>query len=143
MKQRMKYHTPMFAALVATILALAGFAHAGAVGTSRVQKAPKSAKGTLNITEATDVGGVTLPPGEYEVKQVNSRGEPVVRFTRYSFKPWVPEGLSEYDWETIAEVTVNMKPLPNPAERSELLVAEDGGKALGLQIRGSSFEYLF
>ena len=59
-------------ALAGIVLAFTGFAHAGAGGTQRSQKAEKAKKGTLNIAVATNVGSLRLEPGEYEVKQVNS-----------------------------------------------------------------------
>ena len=143
MKNQIKKRMPMFTALACTIFALAGFAHAGAVGTSNWQKAPKSHKGTVELAVATEVGGVTLEPGSYEVKQVNSHSGPVVRFTRFTYNPYAQEGLSPYDWETVAEVKVSMQALDSPATRSELLLASNGEKALGLEIRGNSVEYLF
>ena len=64
-------------AVAGVVLAVAGFAHAGAVGTQREHNPEKAKKGTLNITVATEVAGITLEPGEYEVKQVNSGAGPL------------------------------------------------------------------
>src|SRR5262252_7489516 len=92
-----------FIALSGIVLAFAGFAHAGSVGTQPSQKAEKAKKGTLKIAAATNVGGLRLEPGEYEVKQVNSAAGSVVRFTRYTYDPYAQEGLSAHQWETVGE----------------------------------------
>ena len=76
-----------FTSLAGVVLALAAFAHAGAVGTQPVQKAEQAKKGTLKIATSTIVGSLTLEPGEYEVEQVNSAAGPVLRFTRYTYDP--------------------------------------------------------
>ena len=150
MKHSVVNRMRLVTALAGIVLAFAGFAHAGAVGTSASQKPQKAKKGTLNITVATDVGGITLEPGKYEVKQVNSATGPVVRFTRFTFNAPYPVwsesyegGRPEYDWETVAEVKVTMQPLASKTIRTELLLASNGDKALGLEIRGNSFDYLF
>ena len=133
----------LFVALAGIVLTFAGFAHAGSSGTPRSQKAEKAKKGTLNIAAATNVGGLRLEPGQYEVKQVNSAAGPVVRFTRYTYNPYAPEGQSVCEWEKIGEAKVTMQALVSKAERTKLLLASDGDKAIGLEIRGNSADYLF
>jgi hypothetical protein len=130
-------------ALAAIVLGVAELAHAGAVGTQRQQAAQKAKKGTLVITVAAEVGGVTLEPGEYEVKQVNSTAGPVVRFTKYTYNPYAQEGLSVHQWDVVAEVRVTMQSLDSKAERTQWLADSDSGKPIGLRIRGNSFDYLF
>jgi len=132
-----------FIALSGIVLAFAGFAHAGSVGTLRSLKVEKAKKGTLNIAAATNVGGVRLEPGEYEVKQVNSAAGPVVRFTRYTYNAYALEGQSVYEWETIGEAKIKMQALVSKAEHTKLLFAANGDKAIGLEIRGNSVDYLF
>jgi hypothetical protein len=134
---------PLVTALAGIILAFAGLAHAGAVATSHSEKPQKAKTGMLNITVATEVGGVTLEPGEYEVKQVNSAAGPVVRFTRYTYNPYAQEGLPVHEWEKVAEVKVTLQSLASKAERTQLLVASNGDKPIGLEIRGNSYDYLF
>jgi hypothetical protein len=119
--------------LASIVLAVAGFAHAGAKDPQRSQKAEKPKKGTLNLTAATNVGGLRLEPGEYEVQQVNSVNGPVVRFTRYTYNPYAQEGLSAHQWETLGEAKVTTK----------LLLASNGDIAIGLEISGNSADYLF
>jgi hypothetical protein len=130
-------------ALTGIVLAFAAFVRAGAVGTSASQKPQKAKKGTLNITVAADVGGITLEPGEYEVKQVNSAAGPVVRFTRYTYNPYAQEGLSVHQWDEAGEVRVTLQSLDSKAARTKLLAESNSGKPVGLQIRGNSFQYLF
>jgi hypothetical protein len=130
----------LFTALAGIVVAFAGFAHAGLAGT---QKAEKAKKGTLNIAAATNVGGLRLEPGEYEVKQVNSSTGPVVRFTRYSYNPYAQEGQSVHEWETIGEAKVTTQALASKAEHTKLLLTSNGDKAIGLEIRGNSADYLF
>jgi len=132
-----------FIALSGIVLAFAGFAHAGSVGTPRSLKVEKAKKGTLNIAVATNVGGLRLEPGEYEVKQVNSAAGPVVRFTRYTYNAYALEGQSVYEWETIGEAKVTVQALVSKAEHTKLLLASNGYKAIGLEIRGNGADYLF
>jgi len=122
------------------ILAFAGFAHAGTVGMQRSQKAKK---GTLKIAAATNVGGLRLEPGEYEVKQVNSAAGSVVRFTRYTYDPYAQEGLSAHQWETVGEAKVTMQALASKANDTKLLLAWKSDKAIGLEISGNSADYWF
>jgi phosphodiesterase/alkaline phosphatase D-like protein len=143
MKHSIVNRMPLFAALAGIVLALAGLAHAGAVGTQRPQKEQKAKKGMLNITVTTEIGGVTLEPGEYEVKQVKSAAGPVVRFTRYTYNPYAQEGLSVHQWDVVAEVRVTMQSLDSKAVRTQLLVDSNSDKPIGLKIRGNSFDYLF
>ena len=132
-----------FTALAGIVLALAGFAHAGSVGTPGSQKAEKAKKGTLNIMAATNVGGLRLEPGEYEVKQVNSAAGPVVRFTRYTYNPYAQEGQSVHEWETVGEAKVTMQALDSKAKYTKLRLAANSDKAIGLEIRGNSVDYFF
>ena len=143
MKHSIVNRIPFLKAVAGIILALAGLAHAGVVGMERPQKAEKAKKGTLIITVAAEVRGVTLEPGEYEVKQVNSKSGPVVRFTKYTYNPYAQEGLSVHQWDVVAEVSVTLQSLASKAERTQLLADSKGDKPIGLQIRGNSFDYLF
>src|SRR5438045_1802575 len=101
----------LFAAVTVMVLAVSSLAQAGAIRTERPQKAEKAKRGTLIISVSTEVGGVTLEPGEYEVKQVNSKDGPVVRFTKYTYNPYAQEGLPVHQWDVVAEVSVTMQAL--------------------------------
>ena len=138
MNENIAIRMRLFTAVAGIILAFAGFADAGSVGTQRFQKPEKAKKGTLKIAALTHVGGLKLEPGEYEVKQVNSAAGPVVRFTRYTFNPYAEEGLSVHEWETIGEAKVKIQALASKAKRTELRLSPNGEKAVGLEISGNS-----
>jgi hypothetical protein len=143
MKHSIVNRMRLFTALTGVVLAFAGFAHAGSVGVQRSQKAEKAKKGTLNIAATTRLGDLTLQPGEYEVKPVNSAAGTVVRFTRYIYDPYAQEGQSPHQWETVGEAKVTVQALASKAKRTELLGTSNGDQAIGLEIRGNSAEYLF
>ena len=144
MKRSIVSRTNLLTAVAGIILALSGIAHADdAAAAAAPYKAPKAKKGFVKIAATVDVGGMTLEPDEYEVKQVNSAAGPFVRFTRYTYNPYAQEGLPVHEWERVGEVRVTMQPLSSRAPQTELKVASDGAKAIALQIRGNSFEYLF
>jgi hypothetical protein len=143
MKYSIVNRVSLFTALAGIVLQFAGLAHASSVGTPSSQKAEKAKKGTLNITAATNVGGLRLEPGEYEVKQVNSAAGPVVRFTRYTYNPYAQEGLSVHEWETVGEAKVTMQALASKAKHTKLALASNSDKAISLEIRGNSADYLF
>jgi hypothetical protein len=139
MRDRNFGHLLPVAALAGIVLTMTGLAH----GECLSQKTMKHKNGTLKIKMATAVGGITLEPGEYEVKQVKSTSGPIVRFTRVTYNPYAQEGLSPYDWETVAEIKVTLQALCSKAARTELLLASNTGTPIGLEIPGSGFEYLF
>jgi hypothetical protein len=143
MKHSMFNRIPLATAIAGIILAFAGLAHAAAVSTATSEKPQKAKKGMLNITVAAEVGGMTLEPGEYEVKQVNTAAGTVVRFTRYTYNPYAAESLPVHDWEKIGEVKVTMRSLASKAVSTQLLLASGTSKPIGLEIRGNSHDYLF
>lgn len=143
MKHSIVNRTRVFTAVVAIMLAFAGLAHAGVVSKEQPKKAEKAKKGTLIIAVATELEGVTLEPGEYEVKQKNTKNGPVVGFTKYTYNPYAQEGQSVHQWDVVAQVRVTMQPLDAKAERTQLLSGSNSGKPTGLEIRGNSFQYMF
>ncbi len=146
MRRSIVNRTSFFTAVAGIILALSGIAFADGATAVFSQKSPKAKKGFLKIWASTDVGGVTLEPGEYEVKQVNSSAGPVIRFTSVTLNPfaeYAEEALPPYWWEVIAKVKVTIQPLASKAAHTELRFASDRRKATALQIRGNSLDYLF
>ena len=131
------------AALACAVLAFAGFAQASAGTMQQSHNAKQRKKGTLNITVATEVSGLKLEPGEYEVKQVKSANRPVIRFTRYTYDPYAQEGLSVYQWDVVGDVRVAVQSQDSKAVRTQLLTESNSDKPVGLQIQGNSFQYLF
>ena len=143
MKRNIVNHMHIFTAVVAIVLAFAGLADAGVVSKEQPKKAEKAKKGMLIITVATGLQGVTLEPGEYEVKQKNTKDGPVVRFTKYTYNPYAQEGQSVHQWDVVAQVRVTMQPLEAKAERTQLLAGSSADKPVALEIRGNSFQYVF
>jgi hypothetical protein len=143
MQHRSVHRIRVIATLSGIVFALAGFAHAGGIRTQRSPKAEKPNKGILRIAAVTTVGDLTLEPGEYEVKQVNSAAGTLVRFTRYTYDPYAPEGVSSHQWETVGQAKVTTRALAAKATQTKLLLASQGDKALGLEISGKSAEYWF
>jgi hypothetical protein len=143
MKRSIANRMAFLAALAGIVFALAGFAHAGAIIKEQPQKVEKAKKGTLMITATTHLGGITLEPGEYEVKQKDTKNGPVVRFILYTYNPYAQEGQSVHQWDVIGEARVNMQSRDSKATRTQLLSDFNGDQPIGLQIRGNSFDYVF
>jgi hypothetical protein len=146
MKQSIVSRTNLFTAVAGILLVFSGVAYGNGPVATVSSKPPKAKAGTLKISVAADVGGVTLEPGEYEVKQVNSPAGPVIRFTSVTLNPfaeYAEESLPPYWWEVVAKVKVTMQPLASKAPRTELRLASDGRKAVALQIRGNGVDYVF
>ena len=135
--------TRFVAALACAFLGFAGFVHAKAASTQQLYNAEHPKKGTLNVAVRTVVSGLTLAPGEYEVRQVKSAHGPVVRFTRYTYDPYAQEGVSAHQWEVVGEVRVAVQSQDFKALRTQLLTGPTSNIVIGLQIRGNSFQYLF
>jgi hypothetical protein len=100
-------------------------------------------KGTVKIWSATVAGDVTLQPGDYEVRQVRSREGDSVEFTRVWRNDFSPEGVSPYEREVVARVKCTLQPVAETPKLTRLMSASNGSQAIGLEIRGSRFEYLF
>jgi hypothetical protein len=127
------------AAIVATMAAVI-FAHADVVNVSWRQ----GNRETLKIATPTEVGGVLLPTGSYEVKVKDSATGSVVEFARWTYDPYAAEGLPVYTREVVASVKALPQAATSASARTGLLLASgDSGKAIGLQIRGDSVDYLF
>ena len=128
------------ATMAAVMFAMNGFAHADVKNVSWRQ----GNRETLKIAAPTEVGGVLLPPGAYEVKVKNSATGAVVEFARWTYDPNAAEGLPMYTREALASVKALPQAATSASARTGLLLASgDSGKAVGLQIRGDSVDYLF
>ena len=143
MKYSIINRTRFVAALAYTFLGFAGFVHAKDAAIQQSYNVEQPKKGTLNITVATELSGLVLEPGEYEVKQVKSANGPVIRFTRYTYNPYAQEGVSAHQWDLVGEVRVAVQSQDSKAVRTQLLTESNSDKLVGLQIRGNSFQYLF
>jgi hypothetical protein len=123
------------AVLFGVILALATFASAADMH--------KGKKGSLKITAPTEVGGVVLQPGDYEVQEIHSTSGPVVKFTHLFNNFTAQEGLPVYDQEVVAEVKVTEQELSGLPKHTQLMLASKTADATGLEIRGNAVGYQF
>jgi hypothetical protein len=133
------------AAVVATVVAAALFAMVGTAEGQGINAAWKKGKSvTLEITVPTEAGGTLLQPGSYEVKVRQSGGGSVVEFTRWTFNPSAPEGLPVWDREVVATVDAVPQEMTSTARHTGLLLASsDSNRAVALEIRGQSVDYVF
>jgi hypothetical protein len=125
--------------VAAVMFALGGMAHAETANASW----HKGKTGKLKITEATEVSGVLLQPGDYEVKPRKTSAGPVIEFALWTENPYAQEGLPHWDREVIATVPAVPQMLSSAPRTTELLGAAESAKATGLKIRGDSVEYGF
>jgi hypothetical protein len=128
------------ATMTAVIFAMTGYARADVVPASW----HSGNRGTLKLAAPTQVGDVLLTPGAYEVKVKNTQTGAVVEFARWTYDPYAAEGLPVYTREVIASIKALPQAGTSASARTGLLLAHgDGGKAVGLQIRGQNVDYLF
>ncbi|MBZ5627910.1 MAG: hypothetical protein LAO06_03500 [Acidobacteriia bacterium] len=132
------------AAIVATVAAVL-FAMSGTADGEVINPASrKGMSGKLNITVPTEAGGTLLPPGSYEVEVRKSGGGSVVEFARWTYNPYAQESLPVWDREVVATVNAIPQEMNSAATRTELLLASSGSnRALALEIRGHSVDYVF
>jgi len=132
------HHT---AILFAVILALATFANADAMHSAHSHKGKK---GTLKITVPTDVGGIVLQPGDYEVKEVESPSGPVVEFVHLFDNFTVGDsGLPVHEQEIVGQVKVSEQALSSRPKHTQLQLASNTAEAVALEIRGDDVAYEF
>lgn len=128
------------AAMAAVMFAITGVAHANVVP-ARWHGGNRE---TLKLAAPTQVGGVLLPPGAYEVKVKSTQTGAFIEFVRWTYDPYAGEGLPVYVREVIASVKALPQAGTSASARTGLLLAYgDSGKAVGLQIRGKNVDYLF
>jgi hypothetical protein len=132
-------HGPITAALVVVLLALATFANAE---TAPSGHSHKTKKGSLTITTPTDVGGATLQPGDYEVKEVDSPSGPALEFTLF-VNEYAEEGWSSGTKLVVARVKVTEQALSLLPKHTQLQLAPHTTDAVALQIRGNAVAYQF
>jgi hypothetical protein len=126
------------ATVAAVLFTITGSAHAS-IGSRH-----KDNHGTLKITVPTEVSGILLQPGEYQVKAKNTATGAMVEITRWNYDPYASEGLPVYTSEVVATVKALPQQATSASARTGLLLANgDSGKAIGLQFRGNNVEYVF
>ena len=123
-------------ALCGLVLALAAFAHAEG-------HAHKRKEGNLKITAPIEVGGTLLQPGSYTVREVDSQEGLMVEFVQERWDPTVPEGESPYDEEVVARAKASEQALGAPTKHTQLDFGPEAERAVALQVKGDTVEYLF
>lgn len=122
----------------AVLFAFGGIAHAQMANAN----SHKGKTGSLKITVPTEVGGVLLQPGDYQVKP--RKGGTVIEFARWNENPYAPESLPVWTRDVVVTVPAMPQMLTSKPDQTELLLASAGSaKATGLQIRGDNAEYGF
>jgi hypothetical protein len=134
-------HGPIAAAMFAFVLVLAGFANADAMSSAHSHKGKK---GAMTITVPTEVGGILLQPGEYEVKEANSPGGLVIEFVHLWTDYTIGDsGRTLYNQDVVGQVKVTEQALSSPPKHTQLILASETAKATSLEIRGSAISYEF
>jgi len=104
----------------------------------------KGKSGKLNLVDTQSIGGLTLTPGEYEVKVKDSASGTELEFARWITNPYAQEGLPVYDRELVGTVKAIEQTASNASTRTGFVLAGgNSGKPVGMQIRGNSVRYLF
>jgi hypothetical protein len=122
--------------MFAVVLALTGLANAATIPSAHSHK---GATGYLTITTTTEVGGATLHPGDYQVKEVDSPRGPVVEFALYEVQE--PPIWFAASKTVVARVNCTEQTLASRPKHTRLVFASDPTRATGLEIRGTAFEY--
>jgi hypothetical protein len=103
----------------------------------------KAKKGHLTIAAPTVVDGVTLQPGNYEVREVNSQSGPVVEFVHQFHNELASELVQADEEEVAARVNFTERALNSLSKSTQLVPASDTAEAASLEIRGSAVGYEF
>jgi hypothetical protein len=128
-------HVHLAALLIASVVTFAGF--------SSAQPKHESKKGSLSITEPTEVGGVTLQPGDYVVREVKSPQGPVVEFVQKFRNELASELVQADEEEVVARVKFTGQILSAPPKHTQLQLASNTNDASVLEIRGNPVSYVF
>jgi hypothetical protein len=121
--------------MFAVVLALAGLANATAIPSAHSHKGKK---GYFTLTIPTEVGGVTLRPGDYEIKAVDSPRGPVLEFAIFEQDPPMWASATK---TVVARVKCTEQSLGSRPKHTRLILASNPTHATGLEIRGKAVEY--
>jgi hypothetical protein len=133
-------HAPVAAAMFAFVLVFAGFANASPMYPSHAHKAKK---GHLTITAPMEIGGTTLKPGKYEVREAKSPNGPVIEFARQFRNELASELVQADEEEIVARVPFTEQALSSAPKQTQLLLTSNSPNVSGLQIRGNAIDYEF
>lgn len=131
-------HGHRTAVVFAAILALATIASAADMS------GHSHKKGNLKIAEQTEVGGIALQPGDYQVREIDSASGPVVEFVR-QFENFtvMDSGLPVHEEEVVGKVKVSEQALGSLPKHTQLQLEPKTADAVGLVIRGDGVAYSF
>jgi hypothetical protein len=122
------------------ILALGTFASAGDMQSAHSHKGKK---GDLKISAQTEVGGLVLQPGDYQVREIDSASGPTVEFVRLFNDYTAQEGLPVYQQESLGTVKVSEQALSSLPKHTHLQLEQKTADAIALVIRGDDVAYSF
>lgn len=101
----------------------------------------------LSLEEPTEIAGVTLQPGDYTVKIVQSAdgaSKPTLEFSHNLDTPYTEQELSLYEEEVVLTIEASPQDLSIPARKTELVRSStDSKKVSGLEVRGKRTQYMF
>jgi len=131
-------HGGIAAILFAVILVFAGFASADPMSSSHSHKAKK---GYFTITESTEVGGITLPAGDYKAREVNTPSGPAVEFVHLFFNYLAQDIVQGSQEEVVGRVSSTEETLDTLPKHTRLILNSRTGEATALEIRGDAVRY--
>jgi hypothetical protein len=117
-----------------------------AAGSAQAATSPMKQVLKLKVGAPTEIAGETLQPGKYKVRIIqdsSDSSDPTLQFSQLGEDDYVAEGLSPYSQKTVLTVQASTQNLGAAAANTGLISAADGSVASGLEIRGSSTEYVF
>lgn len=120
-------------ALFAVVLALTGFAHAE----------HKAKTGHMTITTATEIGGVMLQPGNYDVREVKTADGPKVEFVRHVWNEQASELVQADEEVVVGRVNVSEQALGATPKHTQIVSQSNDKNTAVLEIRGDAVAYVF
>lgn len=98
----------------------------------------------MKISAPTEVGGIVLQPGDYQVQAVDSPSGPVVQFVHlWEDYTVMDSGRSLYNQEVVGQVKVTEQVLSSLPKHTQLQLAPNTTDAIALEIRGDAVSYEF
>ena len=99
--------------------------------------------GTLNIKTETVVQGVTLPPGEYEVREASTADGATVEFVRKYWNEAASELVQAEEDQLVARVPVTEQQIEQRPAHTKLQLSADKTTATALEFRHVPVDYVF
>jgi hypothetical protein len=103
----------------------------------------KPHRGTLNIKTETVVQGVTLTPGEYEVREMKTADGAAVEFVRKYWNEAASELVQAEEDQFVARVPVAEQRIDERPAHTKLQLSADKRTATALEFRHVPIDYIF